>query len=67
MTEAQLRFACEQLREWGGLPEAEIRRIYEAETKRPAGEREGQGDEEARNGRRNRAILPVLPNQDVVR
>ena len=51
MTEAQLRFACEQLREWGGLPEAEIRRIYEAETKRPAGEREGQGDEEARNGR----------------
>jgi hypothetical protein len=42
MTEAQLRFACEQLREWGGLPEAEIRRIYEAETKRLAGEREGQ-------------------------
>jgi hypothetical protein len=45
MTEAQLRFACEQLREWGGLPEAEIRRIYEAETKRLAGEREGQADE----------------------
>jgi hypothetical protein len=34
MTEAQLRFMCEQLREWGGLPEDEIRRIYEAEMKR---------------------------------
>ena len=52
MTEAQLRFACEQLRKWGGLPEAKIRRIYKAETKRPAGEREGQGDKEAQNGRR---------------
>jgi hypothetical protein len=34
LTEAKLRFMCEQLREWGGLPEAEIRRIYEAEMKR---------------------------------
>ena len=31
MTEAKLRFMCEQLREWGGLPEDDIRRIYEAE------------------------------------
>jgi hypothetical protein len=45
MTEAQLRFACEQLREWGGLPEAEIRRIYEAETKRLAENRVRQVDE----------------------
>jgi hypothetical protein len=44
MTEAMLRFLCEQLREWGGLSEAEIRRIYEAETKRLAGEREGMSD-----------------------
>lgn len=28
-----LRFLCEQLREWGGLPEAEIQRIYDAERK----------------------------------
>jgi hypothetical protein len=28
-----LRFLCEQLREWGGLPEADIRRIYDAERK----------------------------------
>jgi hypothetical protein len=35
---------CEQLREWGGLPEAEIRRIYEAETKRLVEKREGQVD-----------------------
>ena len=35
MTEARLRFMCEQLREWGDLPDNEIRRIYEAEMKRP--------------------------------
>jgi hypothetical protein len=34
MTEAKLRFLCEQLREWGGIPEDEVRRIYEAEAKR---------------------------------
>jgi hypothetical protein len=34
MTEAKLRFLCKQLREWGGLPEDEVRRIYEAEMKR---------------------------------
>lgn len=34
VTEAKLRFMCEQLREWGGVPEDEIRRIYEAENKR---------------------------------
>ncbi len=34
VSEAKLRFLCEQLREWGGLPEDEIRRIYEAESKR---------------------------------
>jgi hypothetical protein len=28
-----LRFLCEQLREWGGLPEDDIRRIYDAERK----------------------------------
>jgi hypothetical protein len=44
VTETQLRFMCEQLREWGGLPEAEIRRIYEAETKRLVEKREGQID-----------------------
>jgi hypothetical protein len=44
VTETRLRFMCEQLREWGGLPEAEIRRIYEAETKRLVEKREGQVD-----------------------
>jgi chemotaxis response regulator CheB len=34
MTEAKLRFMCEQLRDWGGLPEDEVQRIYEAEMKR---------------------------------
>ncbi len=34
MTEAKLRFMCEQLREWGGLPEDEVRRIYEVEMER---------------------------------
>ena len=33
-TEARLRFMCEQLREWGGIPEDDIRRVYEAESKR---------------------------------
>ena len=32
LTEAKLRFLCEQLREWGGLSEDEVRRIYEAES-----------------------------------
>jgi hypothetical protein len=34
MTEAMLRFLCEQLREWGGLSETEIRRIYDTERKK---------------------------------
>ena len=32
--EMRLRFMCEQLRDWGGLPDDEIQRIYEAEMKR---------------------------------
>lgn len=35
MTAAQLQFACEQFREWGGFSEEEIRRIYDGEIKRP--------------------------------
>ncbi len=34
LTEARIRFACSQLREWGGLSEDEIRRIYDAEMRR---------------------------------
>ena len=36
LTEAKLRFMCEQLREWGGIPEDDIRRVYEAEARRLA-------------------------------
>lgn len=32
-SERQLKAMCEQLREWGGLPDEEINRIYEAELK----------------------------------
>lgn len=31
MTRAMLHFICEQLREWGGIPEAEIAAIYKQE------------------------------------
>ena len=34
MTKVRIQFACEQLREWGGLSETEIQRIYNAEMQR---------------------------------